>query len=254
MVKQFTRSAQHLDRGALVSLRLVLCTGSNLSASLAARFESGFGVPVLGYYGLTETGGLCAGFLPGRHEPPGSIGIPLGCAVRIVDDRGVPVGAGETGELAVRSDQLMTGYWRDRERTDRVLRDGWLHTGDLVRQEGEGSLILVSRKGEEFKDARGEFIDPNQIEQLLEAHPLVLDAGVTSYAAASGEEGLAAFIVPRGDPPDWGQLELELRALVLGTLGAHRTPARVIRVPALPRGNNGKLSRQLLKGLYHEYC
>jgi acyl-coenzyme A synthetase/AMP-(fatty) acid ligase len=201
----------------------------------------------MNYYGLTETAGLCAGVIPQMDGArPGSIGVPLGCRIRIVDQAGEPVKAGETGELLICSDQLMAGYWREPLLTERVLRDGWFHTGDLVRREPDGSLSLMGRLTESFKDRRGEFIHPAAIEEAMELHPLVVEAGVCGYTAADGETAMAAFVVTE-PAAAWGELEGELRRFVAERLGTHRTPDRIERIDVLPRGTNDKLLRRILQ-------
>ena len=250
MLLQFDRAGTRIPPGMLGSLRMALCTGSRLPDAWAERFEARFGVPVLNYYGLTETAGLCAGAVPGGGGR-GTIGLPLGCRIALQDEEGRPVAAGGTGELLIASGQLMTGYWRDPERTAQVLRDGWFHTGDLVRQAPDGALILVDRRSETFKDARGEFIQPAAIEQVLEAHPAVAEAGVCLRAGADGGDHLAAFIVPRDEAVAWAELEGDLRVFAAERLGHHRTPAEFLRTAALPRGTNEKLLRRELRGNSH---
>lgn len=244
MVLQFTRFRQRIAPGSLATLRMALCTGSRLPPAWAQEFESAFAVPVMNYYGLTETAGLCAGRVPGGDGLiPASLGVPLGCRVAILDEQGVPVPAGGVGELLISSDQLMSSYWRAPELTHRVLRDGWFHTGDLVRQGADGSLILIDRRGEAFKDARGEFIHPEELEQALERHPRVAEAGVRG---GDGEASFTAFVVPLDRSLPWPDMEAELRGFMSAQLGAHRTPARILRAEALPRGANGKLLRRKL--------
>jgi acyl-coenzyme A synthetase/AMP-(fatty) acid ligase len=248
MVKQFNRFSRRIAPGTLAGLRLVLCTGSSLPDSVGAGFEESFGVPVMNYYGLTETAGICAGVIPRMSGcNRGSIGIPLGCQVRIVDSAGAEVAAGETGELLIQSDQLMSGYWQDPQLTSRVIRDGWFHTRDLVREEADGTLLLIDRRGESFKDQRGEFIHPAEIEQIMELHPLVDEAGVCCYTTAEGDDAIAAFVVAMSPVPQWSELEADLRSFVAERLGAGRAPSRIERIDSLPRGTNDKLLRRILR-------
>ncbi len=247
MLGQFNRFGERIGTDRLETLRQVICTGSSLTDAVVAGFEARFGVPVMNYYGLTETAGLCTGVVPRRDgSRPAGIGIPLGCRIRIVDRAGEPVGAGEPGELLVRSDRLMTGYWREPRLTERVLADGWFRTGDLVRQEPDGSLLLVGRLADSFKDRRGEFVHPGAVEEVLELHPHVAEAGVCGYAAPDGGTFMAAFIVAAPDAPR-GDLAGELRRFVAERLGPHRTPDRIERIDLLPRGTNDKLLRRILQ-------
>lgn len=254
MLKQFISVSRRVETCSWESLRMVLCTGSTLPDAVAAAFAEQFGIPVMNYYGLTETTGLCAGVVPGMGGlPSGSIGIPLGCRISIVGEQGLPVAEGDTGELLICSDRLMIGYWRDQQLTDQVLRDGWFHTGDLVRLGDGGNLVLLDRRGDAHKDSRGEFIHPVEIERALERHPLVSEAGVCCFLGRDGGDRIMAFVVLSGSVAQWEYLETELRAFVAGLLGTQRTPTRILRLNELPRGSNGKLLRRKLKEICHEH-
>lgn len=248
LLGQFNAFVHRIGREPLESLRLLLCTGSSLPDVTRETFQANYGVPVMNYYGLTETAGLCAGAVPETAGSlPGSIGVPLGCRVRIADATGADVCAGGVGELLIRSDNLMIGYWHDRPLTERVLRDGWFHTGDLARQEPGGELVLLGRLGDSFKDQRGEFIHPGEIEQVLESHPLVNEAGVFCRTLDDGTGEIVAFVAEKRPVTDWRELEADLRRLVAERLGVGRVPARIERIIALPRGTNEKLLRRVLK-------
>lgn len=242
--------AQHegrLPRGGLASLRQVLSTGSPLPAPVAEAFRRRFGLPVLDYYGLTETTGLCIGVTPADADaPPGSIGRPLGCIAQIVGDDGEVLGAGETGELRIYGDNLMRGYRGAAAETEAALGAGWYATGDLARRDERGFLFLLSRRRDVIKDARGDLVHPVEIEAALMSHAEVADAGACGYVTAEGDERLAAFVVPRSARTDPEGLVEELRRHVMQRLGPRRVPAPIRLVERLPRGADGSLLRRVL--------
>jgi radical SAM protein with 4Fe4S-binding SPASM domain len=253
VIRQFNDVSARVEDGSLSSLRQVLSTGSALSPDVAAKFERNFHIPVLNYYGMTETTGICIGVPPGMAGPcAGTIGVPLCRDIRIESEDGVPVAPGRIGELLVSADTFMTGYYAEPEATNSVLKDGWYRTGDMVRRDDSGYITLVGRKGDAIKDTRGEWVHPIEVEVALERHGLVHSAGVCRYADPDGQEQLAAFVVPSGQVADRESFVFELRRHLLAEVGSHKTPARFHIVAELPTGTNGKLLRRELRRLLHE--
>lgn len=248
MLRQLIRFRGRIGRKTLSALRFVLSTGSTLPETLIEEFRSAYGLPVYNYYGLTETAGLCIGVLPDIPEPANeTIGIPLDCIARIANSRGETLNHGEVGELHIYSANLMSCYYRDRGRTEGVLTDGWLFTGDLAYRRADNAVVLAGRMDETFKDDRGEFISPSEIERTLELHRRVAEAAVCSYEAPEGGRLLAAFIVPDVHQADTLELIDELRRHILNLLGPRKAPHRFFVTEALPRGSNGKILRKKLK-------
>ncbi len=126
--------------------RLLISCGAQLDSTLWEDFESTFRTPLVNVYGLTETvvGGVFSGpSLPSRM--PGSIGMPEDCELRVVAADGSPVAPGDAGELWMRGDLLMSGYFGAPDLTAEVLRDGWFSTGDVARQDEQGRYWIVGR-------------------------------------------------------------------------------------------------------------
>ena len=172
---------------------------------LLEEFEDRFGAKVLIGFGLTET---CYGTIERLGQPHrrGSSGQPrwhpdarFQNEVRIVDDGGNPVSSGLVGEITLRSPAVMPGYWRDEERTLEALRDGWLHTGDLGWQDGDGYLYFVDRRKDVIR-RRGENISSQEVEDIIKRHPDVLDCAVIAVPSELGEEDVKAYVVPRIRP------------------------------------------------------
>lgn len=223
-------------------LRIAHCGGASLSPETLKAFTARFACEVVEGYGMTEVGGLVATQRPGRSPKPGSVGTPAGpIELRLVDDAGSDVAPGEVGEIVVRGESLMKRYWRDPAATRDALRDGgWLATGDMGYRDPEGDLFLVDRR----KDVilRGGYtVYPREVEDVLYAHPDVLEAVVLGVPDDRLGEEIVALVVPRagrsGDPD-------ELREFVRERLAAYKYPRLVVLVESLPHGGCGKVLRR----------
>lgn len=225
--------------------RLLVSCGAQLEKRLWEDFRTVFRAPLVNVYGLTETviGGVFAG--PDADTGvPGSIGVPRDCRLRIVDEAGRDVAPGEKGELLLQGDNLMSGYYGDPELTARVLRDGWLHTGDLARQDADGLYWIVGRVKNII--IRGGYnISPEEITEVLHRHPGVREAIVFGVGDAVWGETVAALVV--ADP---GVEVASLHALCNEQLEAWKVPSRIQRVEALPRGRSGKVVIDEAKALF----
>lgn len=220
-------------------LRQILVTGTTLDPNMRATGSRRLGVPIGNYYGLTETGGICLASEDGEAESSGSVGRPAGALVQIVDAEGRPVEGNGQGLLRVHSEQLMTGYLDDPDATQRVLRQGWLLTGDLAHWDNAGHACLAGREDDLLKLRNGARFHPSELETLLLAQPGVEAAAATVLGPA---QRLVALLVTRRD-------SLELYTALRDHLPSDRLPERLIRVDALPLGRNGKLVRRALPEL-----
>jgi len=244
LVRQFVQHQNRLATDGESRLRQVLCTGSALAPEWGDRFEQQFNIPLYNYYGLTETAGICIGARPGEVSPRGSIGVPLGCTVRVTDPAGKPLATGELGELWIKTPNLMLGYLDDATATGAVVDAGWFKTGDLACLGIRGEVYVLDRLGDAIKDDRGDFMMLTEIDQALESHPLVVEAGVCGVHHAEAGRQLVALVVAR-EARHLGPDQLnELRDHVSGRLGPLRTPEVIRQVGSLPRGVSGKLLRR----------
>lgn len=244
---QFTRFQEKISKGFTGRLRFVMCTGTNLPPAIAEEFESRYDRAVLNYYGLTETAGLCIGVTPGMKTGTGVIGVPLGCSAVITGPGNKKVKDGETGELLIRTENIMSGYYNNQKATEEAFVDGWFRTKDFCRRRPDGSIELLGRVDDAFKDMRGELVHPSEIEKVLEGFPLVLEAAVCGFDAEDGRPAAAAFVVARENGTDEKSMVNELLRLTLSVLGPYRTPAVFRFVDSLPRGTNGKILRRKLR-------
>jgi long-chain acyl-CoA synthetase len=225
------------------SMRLVYAAGDAVPASLQARFQALFGIPLLESFGMTECIPICrSNAVEGIRT--GSIGRPpQGIEVRAADAEGNTVPENETGEMAVRSATNFVGYWENPEATAETLRDGWLYTGDLVRCDSDGYFWFMGRKKEIIVRC-GSNISPQEVEDALYQHPAVLQAGVIGKPHPVYGEQVVAFVSLR-DGHDIG--EQQLMEFARTRLADYKTPERILFLKDLPKGPTGKVQRRALK-------
>lgn len=244
----YSMIVEHPDAGRhdLRSLRVCLSGASPLPADVQERFENLTGARISEGYGLTEAGPTThCNPLHGEH-PPGSMGLPFpDTEARVVDqDAGLEeVPVGETGELIVRGPQVMRGYWNKEEETRAVLRDGWLYTGDLVRQDDRGYFYFVDRKKDIIK-SRGETVYPREVEEVLRQHPAVSEAAVIGVPDHDYGEVIKAYVVAK---PGSFITEQALIAHCTGLLARYKIPSAVEFRQELPRTVIGKVLRRTMR-------
>ena len=198
-------------------------------------------------YGLSEsTGPGCVHLGMENIHKVGAIGVPgYGWEVKIVDELDRPVLQGEVGELCVKGPGVMVGYYHDPKATAEVLKDGWLHTGDMARQDEEGFYYLVDRKKDVIISG-GENLYPVQIEDFLSAHPKVHDVAVIGLPDKRlGEIAAAIIQVKEGETCT----EEEIRYYCT-ELPRYKRPRKIIFAP-VPRNATGKIEKPRLR---EQYC
>lgn len=226
------------------TLKQLLLTGAPLPESLKQRAEERLGCLVANYYGLTETGGICAGTSADIGDSAGTLGIPTDNAlVQIVDERGELVAIGDVGEIRVRSNQIMSGYWQNPEATSAILRDGWLWTGDKGSWDEHGQMILAGREDDAIKLRDGSLFHPHLLEKLLSSIPGVLDVAMT---LAGNPEKLTALVVCQ---PSLEQVRAHFMASHGEELGPRCLPEHWVQVELIPRNSNGKVLRSNLAAM-----
>ena len=223
-------------------LKFASAGGMALQSAVAKRWEEVTGTPVLEGYGLTESSPILT-FNPLGKTRVGSIGIPLPSThVRCVDEQGVPVPQGEAGEIVAKGPQIMKGYWRKPEETDKTMRDGWLLTGDIGVMDPDGYFRIVDRKKDMIL-VSGFNVYPNEIEECLTQHPGVSEAAVIGVPDGVAGEKIKAFVVLHDDSIS-GE---ELRAYCKEHLTAYKVPKIVEARTDLPKSNVGKILRKDLR-------
>jgi long-chain acyl-CoA synthetase len=195
-------------------------------------------------YGLTESCGSACSMRFDRPIKPGTIGIPVpGCELKIFDDNDKELHVGEVGEIVLRSGTVMKGYWNDPKQTAEVMRNGWLHTGDMGKIDEDGDVTIVDRK----KDLiiRGGFnVYPRDVEEALVEHPSVATAGVVGRPDSMHGEEVVAFVTLE---PGETVTSDEVVAWSKERLGGYKYPREVHILDMLPLSPVGKLDRKALR-------
>lgn len=206
------------------------------------------GVTFVQGYGITE-GGPNNLFMPwdGREEElkarNQSVGKPfLYCHPRIVGEDGAPVKTGELGELLLGGPVIFSGYWQKPKETGEALRDGFVHTGDIARQDEEGFYYIVDRKKDMFISG-GENVFPVEVEKAMAGHPAVLEAAVIGVPDEKWGEVGKAFLVLK--PGNLLQPE-EVRQYLEGRLARYKIPRHVVFVDSIPKSGVGKVLKRVL--------
>jgi long-chain acyl-CoA synthetase len=198
--------------------------------------------PIYQGYGLTETSPV-ATLNPFQRPKREAIGVPVpGTDVRLVDDGGKDVPAGEPGELWVKGPQVMKGYWQRPDETARVLRDGWLATGDIARMDEDGYIHIVDRKKDMIL-VSGFNVYPNEVEAVIATHPAVADCAVVGVPDDESGEIVVAFVSPK----DESVTEDAIRRHCKQSLTNYKVPRIVVFKKDLPKSNVGKVLRKDLR-------
>jgi long-chain acyl-CoA synthetase len=236
--------APDADSADMSSLRLCVSGGSAMPVEVMRSFEEKFGCIVLEGYGLSETSPVASFNHPHVERKPGSIGTPIrGVEMRLVDDEGKDTPAGEVGEIAIRGENVMKGYWQRPEDTANAIPDGWFRTGDLARTDDDGYFFIVDRKKEMI--IRGGYnVYPREIEEALYEHPAVAEVACIGIKHPDlGEEVAAAVALKPGASADPD----ELREFAKARVAAYKYPRHVWLVDSLPKGPTGKILRRAVE-------
>ncbi len=224
-------------------LRLAVSGGAALPRRVADFFND-VGIPLLEGYGLTEAAPVVSVAHPGETSEAGSVGKPLSrLEVKLHADGS----DGEAGEILVRGPNVMAGYYRNPAATEAVLKDGWLHTGDLGRFDAEGRLYIVGRAKDVIVDAGGNNIYIDEVEEIYGHHPDLKEMAVVGIKVGDGEQPAALVVPAYGRGLSRRAAEDRLRAhfdKVSAGLGPHKR-VRIIRFTdhELPRTRTRKVKR-----------
>ncbi|MFH1860330.1 MAG: long-chain fatty acid--CoA ligase [bacterium] len=226
-------------------IRLCLSGAAPLAPEVLKRFEHTFKLPLLEGYGLTEASPVVS-LNPSNLCQPASVGIPVpGVEVRIVDEQGQDVPQGEVGEIIVRGQNVMKGYYHQPEATMEAIRDGWLFTGDMGRTDDNGYIYIVDRK-KDMIIVHGLNVYPREIEDVLYAHEKVAEAAVVGQEGKNREEIVVAIIVlKKGEK---ATIE-EIRDFCQKRLAAYKLPRIIEFWESIPKNATGKILKREIKRL-----
>lgn len=229
----------------LTSLRVSVSGGAALPVEVLRQFESRFDATILEGYGLSETSPVASFNHPHQVRKPGSIGVPVrGVEMMISDEFGTPLPTGEVGEIAIRGENIMKGYWNKPEATSEAIwNGGWFFSGDLGRQDEDGYFFIVDRSKDMI--IRGGYnIYPREVEEVLYEHPDVLEVAVVGIPHEHYGEEVAAYVVLR---PESQLTADDIRSFTKERVAAYKYPRVVHFIDALPKGATGKILKRELR-------
>ena len=227
-------------------LRFARSCSSALEPRVLTLLEEYLGVPVLEAYGMTEASHeMAANPLPPGRRVPGSVGVPTGAEIQVVDENGRPVPDGDVGEVVIRGPGVTAGYLANEKANAESFRGGWFRTGDQGRFE-DGYLVLTGRI-KEIIIRGGENISPLEIEAVLKTHPAVAEAVAYGIPDAKYGQLVGAAVVPQGN-----LTEAEVVAHCAAQLAGFKVPSVVHVVESIPRTPTGKVQRPRMAAHFGE--
>lgn len=248
-----------IDIANLTSVRTMLYSAAPMPSPLLLRAMEAFGgCGFVNLYGQTEVSPIA--MTPAQHKPHGteterrrltSIGQPYpSMEVRIVDESGQDCALGEPGELIVRGTAMFRGYWNNSVATLETLRDGWVHTGDVARVDGDGYVYLVDRKKDVIISG-GENIYSREVEEAILQHPAVSECAVIGLPDPMWGEQVCAIVTLRAGTQ---VTEQELIDHCRLEIAGYKKPGRVVFTDELPKLVTGKINKQVLRSIYARAC
>jgi acyl-CoA synthetase (AMP-forming)/AMP-acid ligase II/thioesterase domain-containing protein/acyl carrier protein len=234
------RAKTRNEPAARTSLRFIRSCSSALAPSLMQELERVFHVPVIEAYGMTEAAHqMASNPLPPGKRKPGSVGIPAGPEISIMDDAGKLLPPGAAGEVVIRGPNVTAGYCENPSANAAAFTEGWFRTGDEGWIDAEGYLFLNGRK-KEIINRGGEKICPREIDEVLLSHPAVAQAIAFAVPDSLLGEAVAAVVVLAPGQP---VTELALREFAAERLAAFKIPAKIVFLDEIPKGPTGKVQR-----------
>jgi acyl-CoA synthetase (AMP-forming)/AMP-acid ligase II len=234
------RAARNQSVVREVPLRLVRSSSASLPPPVTAELEAVFGAPVIESYGMTEAAHqMASNPLPPAPRKPGTVGLPAGPEVRVMDEQGAVLPPGRPGEVVIRGRNVTAGYENNPAANATAFIDGWLRTGDQGVVDADGYLTITGRF-KEIINRGGEKVSPREVDDVLLAHPGVAQAVTFAIPHDKlGEEVAVAIVRRDGAALD----EREVQAFARRRLADFKVPRRVVFVDELPKGATGKVQR-----------
>lgn len=221
-------------------LRFMRSSSSSMPPQVIVELEAVFHAPLIEAYGMTEaTHQMCSNPLPPGTRKPGSVGPGAGPEVAIMDEAGVLLPRGASGEVVIRGANVTAGYEANAGANAQAFTSGWFRTGDQGRIDADGYLSLTGRL-KEIINRGGEKISPREVDEILMDHPAV--AQVVCFGmphAKLGEEVAAAVVLREGQTVG----ERELQAFVAQRVAEFKVPKKILLLDEIPKGATGKLQR-----------
>lgn len=245
-----------VDKKDHSSIRSVMYAGSPMPVELLKRAFPVFGKVFWGLYGLTENTSSATHFPIEEHYTEGpeekvqrlySVGKELiSLHVRVVNDKMEDVKVGEVGEIVIKGDTVMKGYWKNQQATEETVVDGWLHTGDLARTDEGGYIYIVDRK-KDMVISGGENIYTKEVEDTINLHPAVMESAVIGIDDPKWGQSVKAIVVLRKDETT---TEEDLVGFCKKNMASYKKPKYIEFVDSLPRNPSGKVLKSVLREKY----
>src|SRR4029453_11372732 len=175
-------------------LGLTMCGSAPVPAEVIKKFEETFNCPVIEGYGLSESTCRSTFNPPDERRRPGSCGIPIGNEMKVVDDDDNEVADGQLGEIVLRGENILKGYYKNEAATATAFRNGWFHTGDIGYRDADGFFYIVDRKRCMIIRGGGN-IYPREIDEVLYQHPAIAAAATIGVPDSLYGEEVVAFVV-----------------------------------------------------------
>ena len=252
----FLLESEVIGKADLSSLRRIQYGASPIPVDRLARGLEVFDADFQGIYGQTEAAVFVTHLSGGEHRRAlqaggggllESCGKPcIGYEVMIADGEDNALEPGAVGEVLIRGDSVMSGYWNRPDATERTLSGGWLHSGDMGRMDEDGFIYIVDRKNDLIISG-GENVYPAEVENVISAHPEVVEVAVVGVPDERWVEAVKAIVAVRADG---GPAEAEIIEFCRGKLGGFKIPKSVDFVAALPRTPTGKVKKNVLREPY----
>ena len=227
-------------------LRFAMCGSAPVPAEVMQRFEQTFNCLVIEGYGLSESTCRSTFNPPDKRRRPGSCGLAIGNEMRVVDEEDREVADGELGEIVLRGENVLKGYYKNPEANKTAFRNGWFHTSDIGYRDADGFFYIVDRKSDMIIRG-GENIYPREIDEVLYQHRAVSAAATIGVPDELYGEEVAAFIVLRDGME---VTEAEMIAYCRQHLADYKCPKTIRFVADIPKGPTGKLLKRELARLF----
>lgn len=225
-------------------LRMAVSGGAALPVEIYRQGRDIMKLPIIEGYGLTEASPAVAFNPPDGVQKEGSIGLPLpDVECRIVDEEDRELPAGEVGELVVKGENVMLGYYNQLDETVRTLRGGWLHTGDLAKKDEDGYLYIVDRK-KDMVIVAGLNVYPREVEEVIYQFPKVKEAAVIGVNDKLRGETVKAYVVLKEGETCHSK---DLLRFMREKLAQYKLPRHIEFVDSLPKNSTGKILKRVLK-------
>jgi len=243
-VPAFYRALLAVPEFGKLPLRLCISGGAPLPMEVFNEFTRKFPFPLREGYGPTESSPVATVNPIHGINKPGSIGKPIpNVELSIRDEAGRELSVGEVGEICIRGGNVMLGYWNQPEETAKVLRDGWLYTGDVGYGDADGYFFITDRK-KDMLLVNGINVYPREIEEVIYQFPGVKEAAVVGLPdPRKGEQPVVFVVAAEGQTLD----ETQLLQFVRSKLADYKVPKRVVFMPALPHNATGKILKTTLR-------